>query len=179
MRRLVIALSGVGLLCGSLLLATAPIASAAPNYPPGQLMLSSSTCVITPGQPCSTTVSGAGCKAGPSVSIDLHPPTVQLATVTADSSGNFTTTVTIPAGTTASQYTITSTCTGANGKPLVLGAFFSLTSSVTPTTGTGGGGTPFTGSNVLLPISLGILLLGAGSVGIFYARRRPSTAAKD
>jgi len=65
------------------------------------------TCASSTG--CSLPISGTGFQAGESVDLVLHSNPVDLGTVTADGSGNFTDTVKIPAGTDPGAHTIVAT----------------------------------------------------------------------
>lgn len=174
MRRLV-AVFGVGALLGVSLAIVGATGASATNYPPGAATMTLSTNVSAPGG--TVGVKATGLLANSLCTLDFQPGNVALGTVTTTSSGTFSTTVTIPSSASPGASSITATCTGANGKQVVLTSTITITSPVPPTT-TPSGGLPFTGSNIALPIGLGIALLGAGSFALVYSRRRPRTAGR-
>jgi hypothetical protein len=166
MRRLAKALSGCAIVFAFAAVAFMPeVASAAAGYPPSTGTLTVSTTVVAPGG--TDTASGSGCAAGAAVTVSLVPGGT-LATATATSGGDFTTTVTVPSTTATGSYHLQSTCTAPNGGTLTLSAAITVQKSL-----------PFTGANVLLPVAIAVLLLAIGSVAVIFARRRPRHAARS
>jgi hypothetical protein len=166
MRRLAKVLCGAliapALLVGAL---TAGVASAAPGYPPSTGTLTVSTTTVAPGG--TDTASGSGCSAGSAVTLSLVPGGT-VSTTTANLSGDFTDTVTIPSSTATGSYTLQATCIGPNGGTLSLSAAITVQTSL-----------PFTGANVILPIGIAVVLLVIGSLALVFARRRPRHAARS
>ncbi|WP_421119122.1 hypothetical protein ACE2AJ_17420 [Aquihabitans daechungensis] len=116
------------------------------------------------------TVSGEGCQPGAEVTITVTEAAPQRAvgdvilttTVTADGSGQFTATFTIPSGTATGTYEVTATC----GDGVVLSDFINVVDGTVATTappsGSGGGGTiARTGSDLN-----GLGLAGAGLITV-------------
>ncbi|MGW4803303.1 hypothetical protein [Kitasatospora sp. NPDC004272] len=91
------------------------LAPAAGSYPveTGTLTTPSQTENLAPGG--SITITGGGYQPGGTVELTLHSTPVVLGQVTADGSGSFTTTVTLPAGTAAGTHTIQATGPDARG----------------------------------------------------------------
>jgi hypothetical protein len=155
-------------------LAAAP-ASAAPCYPPGSTActgsLSSTQTTITPGG--STTITGSGYTPGTTVTIDVCG-LLSVSTV-ADSSGNISTSVTIPSSAAAGPCAITAVGLGANGKSLSLTTNVTLTSvtqtgSAVPPAHTG---EPWASAGYWSAAG-GTALVGAGLVALGLSRRRRS-----
>jgi hypothetical protein len=157
------------ILCGALIVPafvlvafTPGIASAAPGYPPSTGTLTVSTTTVSPGG--TDTASGSGCSAGSAVTLSLVPGGA-LGTTTATLSGGFTDTVTVPSSTSPGGYKLQSTCVGPSGGVLTLSAAVTVQTSL-----------PFTGTNVILPVGIAIVLLAIGSAALIFARRRPRHA---
>jgi hypothetical protein len=133
--------------------------------PSGSLTLSSST--STAG--AAVGVSGDGFDPGSNVQVTIHSTPVLLTTVAADGSGNFSATVTIPAGFDG-LHQITATGLDPQQSVLVLQSSINLTSTGLPSTDT-------VLSNATGSSDLAILALsGAGTVlltaGVLFATRR-------
>jgi hypothetical protein len=128
-------------------------AGAQTSYPPSVLGLQLGPTSGLPGT--SVTVSGAGCSAGATVTISFDGQAV--GTTTADPTGAFSATITIPAGAKPGAHKITASGTGC-----VLGATFTVP----------GSGVAFTGANVLGLSAAGAGLAVLGAVLVLATRRR-------
>ena len=182
MRRIVVASLGgvlflVSLATGSALVAptvaSAAASSCKPAYPPSKATITLSTSTVSPGG--TVTVSGTSFVPASQLTIGLSPGGEQLGTTTVGANGSFSTTVTIPSSLAPGSYSITVNGTGCNGKAIALSSAITVTAGVTTTTTPG---LPFTGSNVALPVGLGLALLGIGLFAVIYSRRRPRTAGR-
>ena len=144
MRKLLVTMGGLFLVIGSLALSTAVTsgtalaqshqASATCAYPQQCVGISSSSGSVPPGG--TITLSGHGYAPGSTVTINVCG--IETITVTADSSGDFTTTITIPSGTPAQSCTITASGTGSNGQTVTSSTTVTITSGTTvppPATG--------------------------------------------
>lgn len=127
--------------------------------------------------PCgTTTVSGTGFQPGEAVTITLQGAVI--GTATADATGSFSTSVTIPTGTPAGTYTIVSTgSTGdSSSTQLTVGSgscgtptpTFTTVSSSTPTSG----GLAFTGADIARLVEIAGISLGVGGLLLLATRRR-------
>ena len=85
-----------------------PVIAVAGGGTPMGTLTSASTPSCTAGTACSISLSGGGFAAGETVNLALNDP-ASLGSAAADSSGNFTDTVSIPASTTAGTYNIVAT----------------------------------------------------------------------
>lgn len=163
-RRLAIA----GVLTSLLLLVPSGTAGAQ-VYPPDGCQISISRSVVAPGD--TVIVTGVDFLPGENVDLFLLSDPVFLATVVADSTGSFSTEVTIPLGTTPGLHQIranSGTCT--------------LTADVTVTApgGPGGGGQlAFTGGNSLPLLWIALVLLALGTAFVVGARRRAQVRQRD
>jgi hypothetical protein len=161
-RRLTAALTALlALLVG----AAAFAASSAASPYSTQATLSVST--QNPAMGATLTVSGSGYTPTEQVNLTLHSQTYNLGSATTDASGDFSTTVTLPAGVSGS-HTITGTA-----------ATSGMTASVSVTIGSsaGGGGSgdlAFTGAAVLGIGGIGVALLISGGVLLLAGQRRRS-----
>lgn len=144
----------------------AGVAQAA-SYPPTQGAATTSSTVVTPGQPL--TVSGGGFAANTSVSVDLHSTVVHLATVTSNSSGVATATVTIPSSTPAGAHTITMTGLSPTGGTQIDSVAITV---VAPAAATTTSTLPFTGAEILQYGLLALALVLAGVALLVVTRRR-------
>jgi hypothetical protein len=149
------------MLIGAALLIALAAAPAAAQYPFN----------VTPGRVLAggeVTVSGKGCDPGAEVTIVMVEAASQrkvgdvilTTTVIADENGNFTTTITVPAGTPVGTYQIKAECNDG----VVFSAFIDVVDATTPTTTPGGGSTaPIvrTGSDLN-----GLGLAGAGLITV-------------
>lgn len=142
----------------------APALAAYPP-PPCNSLTVSATSVAAGG---TVTVSGCGFAAGSTVTIGSAGQV--LGTVVADSTGAFSTTVTLPANLAVGARTLTATGTAADGTPLVLSASVSVTAA-----SSGGSGIAFSGSNTWPTVLIAGGLLLVGAVLVMTVRRRHST----
>jgi hypothetical protein len=160
---------------GSMLLA--PAASAAPYPPTVCASLSVSTTNPLPGQ--EITVSGENFIAGASVRLELHTVIYVLKTVDADGAGSFTTTVKLPDGVTGSHTIVAATGAPSGGDcptdPLQL--IHIQTGGGSTSAGPGGGGTSFTGVDVLAMLIGAAALVGVG-VALNRSGQRRRAAAR-
>jgi hypothetical protein len=114
------------------------------------------------------TVDGQGFAAGEQVVITLHTKTFTLATVTTDSSGSFSTVVTLPAGVTGNHQIL---ATGATGDKASGHLTLSNCAGTAPQSA-GTGGLSATGVAVLSLAGLGLVLLVGGVFLVASGRRR-------
>jgi hypothetical protein len=115
------------------------------------------------GQGGSVPVSGSGFQPNSEVTLTLRPGSAVLGTVTADSAGHFSTSVTVPAGTSAGSYQIVATDQIGD----------SAIAAVTVTASTTTPGAPFnTGVAVASIGSVGIALLVGGGLLLVFGRKR-------
>jgi LPXTG-motif cell wall-anchored protein len=127
---------------------------------------------VTGGQ--SVPVSGTCCAPGQSVSFILNPGGMTIGQTTADSSGNYTGTVTIPENLGEGQYTIAADCGGQTstevlGLSVGAGGTGTTTGSTTGSTGTA---LPRTGSNLAPLVGLGGAAIVLGAAAVYGTRRR-------
>jgi hypothetical protein len=128
--------------------------------------------------PCgSTSVTGTGFQPGETAAVVLDAASTTLSTITVGPTGSFTTSITIPQGTSPGNHTITSN--GAQGD----------TSSTEITVGNGGcavtaatiaasPGLAFTGADIATVTGVGgVLVALGGTLFIFGRRRRRSTSS--
>lgn len=165
---------GIALTGGVLLVTTAP--AWAVTYPPSSGLLLLSTTTVAAGG--TVTVSGSEYASASTGTITLHTAPVTLGSFTADSSGDFTQTVTIPASTDPGTHTIEATGIAPGGVPLTEEALITVTApgaapavptAVTPTgappvsppTATSGQ-LAFTGANISAMAGVGALLIVGG-----------------
>ncbi|MDT4925202.1 MAG: hypothetical protein QOG01_2915 [Pseudonocardiales bacterium] len=144
--------------------APASSASAAAAYPPIPCpTLSVST--TTPLAGTSITVSGSNFTPNASVRLELHTQVDVLANVTTSNNGSFSVNVRLPAGVTGDHdiVAIGGTETGATGCPasetIVI---HDVGGASTSAPGGNGGGTAFTGIDILALIAVAAVLLAAG-----------------
>lgn len=132
-----------------------------------------SVSTTNPAVGATITVAGNGFGANDTVDITLHTTTYNLGTATTNSSGSFSTSVTLPAGV-SGQHTLTvtdPTTSQSNSVVLTIGA------AGAPSGGTStGGGLSSTGVAVISLGALGVILLAGGAVMLFAGRRRRVSA---
>lgn len=153
------------------LVALASASDAAPCAYSNCVTLSVST--TTPPVGGTITISGTGWGANDTVNITLHTATYPLASPTADASGAFTTTVTLPAGV-SGRHTIVAVdpTTGQTASvAITIGA-----PSAAPGAAPGGGGLSNTGVAVISIGALGVVLLVGGGLMLLAGRRRRVSA---
>ena len=136
-------------------------------YPPAGCGLATSTTSVAVGN--SVTVSGCGLLPGSTVTITLEPGAQVLATVTVDSSGAFSATVTIPSDLALGSYSITATGTAGDGSPLTQTTSLTVAAA---STSASSGSFAFTGSNVWPSVLVGGGLFLVGAMLIMTVRRR-------
>ncbi|SOE00233.1 fibronectin type III domain-containing protein [Blastococcus haudaquaticus] len=118
----------------------------------------------------SMTVTGSGYEPGSTVTVLIYSSPQILTTVVADSSGNFTATVTVPAGIAPGQHTLVASGYDTNGDYR-----FTTMSVTVSAAGVATVATPklaATGADVTVPALGGIAVLGLGAGLIAVARRR-------
>jgi len=145
-------------------------ASAAFAYGPGTtgtLALSTSTCSNAAG--CSPTASGTGFQPGEPIDLSLHSTPVDLGTTTADSSGDFSTVVNIPAGTSAGTHSIVAT---GETSGTVATTTFTVTAATTSTPSSTG--LPITGADIAALVGVGAVAVALGGLLVLTSRRRRS-----
>lgn len=144
-------------------------AASATAYPPTTCpSLSVSTTNPQPGE--TFTLSSSGMPAHAMVKIYLHSDPILLKTVETDASGSFTTTITLPDGVTG-----THTIVAVPDKPMAPGCPPPSVTIDIQGKNTNGGGTAFTGLDVLAMLLGAAVLIGIG-VGLNRSgkRRRPT-----
>jgi LPXTG-motif cell wall-anchored protein len=145
------------------------------GYTPDDAAISVSPSSVAAGG--TATVSGTGCAADVDVTITLGD--TEAATATTDEDGAFSASVTVPSGAAPGPYTIEADGCSAT----VLSTTLTVTAAGTGTTGgTGGtGGTtlPQTGSDSTETLlRVGVVLVAAGGLLAFAARRRTASATR-
>jgi hexosaminidase len=141
----------------------APAGADAAGYPPTTCaMLSVSTTHPLPGE--EITVSGTNFLPNANVRLELHSPSYVLKTVTTNGSGSFTTQVKLPNGVFGTHQLV-----AATGAPstcptptITLHIQKHGAAGSSAERGGSGGGTAFTGVDVLLIVLVAALLIGAG-----------------
>lgn len=133
--------------------------------PGGAPALTSNSSSTTPGG--SLLVTGSNFVPNEGITLTLHSAPVTLATTTASTSGSFSVTVTIPAGTDPGAHTILAS--GATGDSattnIVVTGAVSSTATVTS-------GLAFTGADIAAVSAVGAIALGLGGMLIMSGRRR-------
>ena len=144
-------------------------ASVAFAYGPGQtgtLTGNTSTCSASSG--CSLTLSGSGFQPGETVGLTFNSTPVSLGTTTANSSGGFTFSVTIPAGEPAGNHTIVAT-----GESSGTTASFAITlTAATTAAPSPSGGLAFTGADISALVGVGAVVIALGGLLVLASRRR-------
>jgi hypothetical protein len=152
-------------------------------YGPNAPVVSLSASTAPPGG--SLTVTGSSFQPGEGITIVLHSLPATVGTTTADPSGNFSTTVTIPADTPLGSHTITATGntsgTTASAGILVSTSTASGTASGSSggvaSTGSSGGSLAFTGADLAATAGVGAIALALGGMLVFAGRRRRATSS--
>jgi LPXTG-motif cell wall-anchored protein len=133
---------------------------------------------VVPGE--DVTISGSGFAAGTPYTITFHSTPQLLARGTTPQSGTITRTVKVPSNATPGHHTIVLLGTDASGGPRELDVAVTVVGNIgsTQTQGGGTGGLPGTGADgnlmPLLGVGGGLVLVGAGFVGV--SRKRRSSA---
>ena len=166
MRKLAAAFSwmlGIGLLIATF------AAPASAQYPPQEATCGVGDTTLSAGD--QLTISGEGWEAGSTIAFTLQPEDVALGSTTANSNGNFSTVLTIPASIQAGPHSIECSGTDVQGQDVVLANDIQILGA--------GAGTAFTGSSVDVPLwtalAAGLLILG--TVLFVAGRRRTSRSA--
>ena len=169
--RAIIALAVAAL--GLVFVVPATTASAAPVCPPYPANAGASLAVSTTNpQPGETiTVSGSHFVANASVRLELHTTVTVLKTVQADANGDFTTTVKLPDGVTGTHTIVAATGIPTSGNC----ATPTVTITIQGTSTNTGGGTSFTGVDVLAMVLGAAVLLGVGLALNRSGKRRKPT----
>jgi hypothetical protein len=159
-------------LAAALAVLVGPAVAQAQDYPPAGDSLTVSDSVVVPGQ--SLTVSGGGAGPGAKVDIFIYSERVLLASTNADSDGQYSASVTIPASIDPGTHVIRAISGGE------------ILSAVEVTVaGSGGaaadsdGDLPFTGAGTLPGIGIGVGLIALGSTLLLASRRRRSQRAPE
>ena len=144
-------------LAGLWFVGAAAVATTAQAYPATTCAtLSVSSTSPTAGD--SLAVTGANFSPNASITLDLQGPTTRLGTVTADAQGAFSTSVTLPSGTTGSHRLVASGgLTAGCSAPTV-----SLDIAAASTGASSGGGTAVTGVDIaaMIAVALGLIIVG-------------------
>lgn len=160
----------------------APVGPRVIIYPPTGTTLGVSISIVTPGG--TITIHGTGYAPGIRIIIYLCSQVTQVGTATADASGAFTTTVTIPASTPLGAHELAASGTAFNGGPLVQVADISVvaaspTSATVPTNvgpvsqpTSPSGPVAFTGIYAVRMILVGLVLVLSGTALVLGVRRR-------
>jgi hypothetical protein len=133
-------------------------------YGPNAATVSSSTSSTGPGG--SLTVSGSHFVPGGSITIVLHSTPVTLATTTADPTGSFSVSVTIPSDTVPGAHEIIASDTSGDS------ASTDLTVTGTVPTATASPALAFTGADIAALSGVGAIALALGGMLILTGRRR-------
>jgi hypothetical protein len=116
------------------------------------------------------TVSGSGYAPGSTVTVLIYSEPQVLTTVVADASGNFTVTVTVPAGLAAGTHTLVASGVDTNG----VARYVTLPVTVTAA---GTAQLAYTGADVVLPAIGGLVAVAVGGGLIVASRRRSASSA--
>jgi hypothetical protein len=140
-------------------------------YPPPVVGLQLSTSVATPGSTIGVT--GEGWASGTTETISIMSSPVVLGTTTANSQGDFSTSVTIPLNTALGAHEIVATGPSeANpAEPLTLSANLTIVAS-TAAQPTAAAAQPFTGWDTRAPLLASLALVVLGSAAVLIARNR-------
>ena len=114
-------------------------------------------------------VSGTGYQPGSTVTVLIYSSPQVLTTVVADASGNFTVTVTVPAGLAAGEHTLVASGVDTLGNQ----RFTTLAVTVSAS---GGARLAYTGTDVLVPALGGLAAVVVGA-GLIVVRRRSAASA--
>ena len=116
------------------------------------------------------TVSGSGYAPNSTVSVAIYSTPQVLTTVVTDASGNFTATVTVPAGLEVGNHTLVASGVDSSGNV----RYVNLPVTVSSTTGKAM--LAYTGADVALPLTAGLVALSLGG-GLIVVRRRAARSA--
>jgi hypothetical protein len=127
---------------------------------------------VAPGT--TITVSGSGYAPGSTVSVAIYSTPQVLTTVVADASGNFTVTVTVPAGLAAGEHTLVASGVDNAGNPRYVNLPVTVSASGTATIAAAT--LAYTGADVLAPALGGLAAVAVGT-GLIVVRRRAARSA--
>lgn len=113
------------------------------------------------------TLSGSGYLPNSTISVIIYSSPQVLTSVVTDATGSFRVTVTVPDGLENGNHTLVASGVDSTGQTRY------VTLPVTVTGGTtGSGGLAYTGVDIALPLTGGLIALGVGAALMFVARRR-------
>lgn len=165
----------LGALVGFTGIANAASCSPGTVYPPSSCAVGVSRSFVAAGG--TLIVAGTGFLGESRVDVYLHSRQVLLGYGTADGSGNFRLSVTIPADTTPGRHQIIESGLNPDGSPRLLTDTISVTLRITTTAAavfrpTSTGGLPFTGAQIVGMSTTGAFLVFGGVGMLLVARRR-------
>ena len=144
---------------------TVPAAVPAKN---GDLSLpAGATSTVAPGK--TITVSGSGYAPNSTVSVAIYSTPQVLTTVVTDASGNFTATVTVPAGLATGSHTLVASGVDSAGNVRYVNLPVTVSSSGKATLA-------YTGADVAVPSIIGLVAVSLGA-GLIVVRRRATRSA--
>ena len=123
---------------------------------------------VAPGK--TMTVSGSGYAPNSTVTLAIYSTPQVLTTVVTDASGNFTATVTVPAGLAAGNHTLVASGVDSSGNV----RYVNLAVTVS---GSGAATLAYTGADVVLPAIGGLVAVAVGGGLIVASRRRSASSA--
>jgi hypothetical protein len=145
-----------------------PVAPATVPTKNGDLTLpAGSTSTVVPGK--TMTVSGSGYAPNSTITLAIYSTPQVLTIVVTDASGNFTATVTVPAGLAAGNHTLVASGVDSSGNV----RYVNLAVTVS---GSGKATLAYTGADVALPSIVGLIALSLGT-GLIVVRRRATRSA--
>jgi hypothetical protein len=144
------------------------VPASAPDKDGDLVLADGASSSVAPGK--TITVSGTGYAPFSSVAVIIYSEPQLLTTVVTDADGNFTVTVTVPAGLSAGNHTLVASGVDANG----VARYVTLPVTVT---GAGTASLAYTGADVTLPAIGGLVAVAVGGGLILASRRRSATAA--
>jgi LPXTG-motif cell wall-anchored protein len=131
------------------------------------------TTTVAPGK--TMTVSGSGYAPNSTITVAIYSTPQVLTTVVTDASGNFTATVTVPAGLEAGNHTLVASGVDSSGNVRYVNLPVTVSSSGTATI-TGKATLAYTGADVALPSIIGLVAVSLGA-GLILVRRRARRSA--
>ena len=131
------------------------------------------TSTVAPGK--TMTVSGSGYAPNSTITLAIYSTPQVLTTVVTDASGNFTATVTVPAGLAAGSHTLVASGVDSSGNVRYVNLPVTVSSAGIATT-TGKATLAYTGADVALPSIIGLLAVSLGT-GLIVLRRRAMRSA--
>jgi hypothetical protein len=122
---------------------------------------------VAPGK--TITVSGSGYAPNTTITLAIYSTPQVLTTTVTDASGNFTATVTVPAGLAAGNHTLVASGVDSSGNPRYVNLAVTVSSS-------GKAMLAYTGADVALPSIVGLVGVSLGA-GLIIVRRRAARSA--